>query len=250
MQRPAILLIALLALLVAQSAGALKEERRAQVREQIRSVKVWELTRDLELSEDQAKVFFPEQQSHENSKEALRRERDTIEAEMEARLGEGRRGDRQLLVYLERIKQVDKQISAQDDEFQRKLTRILSPEQQVRYELFEKRFDARLKQMIDQIKREEQRGSKSRSQGSRDSVRSRSSGDRSEMQRPSYRERAPQRQASKPATRPTKRPQKAPTKQTEKKPDTKSDEKRPSRDGQSKSDSSPSKSDSPRGKRG
>jgi hypothetical protein len=155
MKRSAKILIALLVLLLAQSAFALEAERRAQAREQIRSVKIWEMTRDLGLSEQQARMFFPAEEEHEREKERLRHERKTIETEMEARLSEGRQDDRQLLVYLERIKQVDETLAVHEREFERKLSRILRPEQRARYELFEKRFEARLRQLIKEIQRGE-----------------------------------------------------------------------------------------------
>ena len=191
----------------AKSASALKEERRAEVREQIRSVRVWELTRELELDENQARAFFAAEREYEEKLEGLRGERADVEAEMEARLREKRKDDRQLLVHLERMRQIDKRIAVQEQEFERKMGRILRPEQRVRYELFEKQFEGRLKQMIQEIKRGELAPGSLWDEEYRDSLQAR--------------ERSSRRETKK----------------------------NPAGDEKSKSDRSPSKEDSSRGKR-
>lgn len=247
MRRSARLLVAILLLGAAQGAFALKEERRAEVREQIRSVRVWELTRELGLSEQQARAFFPAEREYEERLEELRAERGEVEAEMEARLRENRKDDRELLVHLERLRQIDKRISVHEQEFERKVGRILRPEQRVRYELFEKQFEGRLKQMIQEIQRGELAPGSLWDKEYRDSLLARERGSK-QMRKPDRSTRQPEKRPQE--KRPSKSDEKRSDGKVKKSPSKESDEKRPSRDGRSKNDRNPSKQDRPRGKRG
>jgi len=168
-----ILCLAVAVWTIASPAVALKEEQREKVRQQIESVKVWQLTRDLDLSEEQAQSFFPAQKNYMERKESLRHEREAAERELEELLN--RRAEQKLITQqLDRIKGIDRESGSNELEFRKRIGRILSLEQQARYELFEKRFNAKLREMILDVQREEKRQDSGRG---RDSLESRRESD-------------------------------------------------------------------------
>jgi len=152
-----LILALLLTLKPAGEAEALQENRRAELRRRIHTVKTWELKKDLDLSEDQARSFFPLMESHDEERGLLREERRSVESELDSLLAlDGPRAEREILGKLERLKIIDRKQAARDEEYERRLGRILTPQQQARYELFERNFKARLKEMIRDIQREDE----------------------------------------------------------------------------------------------
>jgi len=148
-------LCGLLTLFAFQTADALKEEEREQVRKQISTVKTWQMTEELDLTEKQAQDLFPAQKSFEDKKGELTEQRLEVEAEL-TRLLEAKEKNRGLIKgKMAQLKKIDEQTRANEDRFHTKLSRILTVEQQAKYELFEKKFDERLRQMIRDIQKED-----------------------------------------------------------------------------------------------
>jgi hypothetical protein len=152
-----ILILALMVCLITpREANALKESRRAQVRRQIHEVKTWEMTKELGLDEEQARIFFPAMEDYEGNRDRLRDKRAGVESTLDSLLGAGgARADREILKNLESLKLIDREQTAHEDEYQRQLSRVLSPQQRARYELFERKFEARLREMIREVQRED-----------------------------------------------------------------------------------------------
>jgi hypothetical protein len=151
----AIGLCGLLILCLSQPADGLKEEQKEEVRRQISTVKTWQMIEELDLTEEQAEDLFPAQKSFEDQKSELTDKRLEVETEL-TELLEAKEKNRDLIKEkMVRLKEIDEQARTNEDRFQEKLTRILTVEQQAKYELFEKRFDERLRQMIRDIQKEE-----------------------------------------------------------------------------------------------
>ena len=154
------LLLGILLILIASPAEALRTEKREKVRSQIREVKAWQMTRELGLSEEQARSFMPAHEGFETRKSELDIKREAIEARLDSLLAGGGspRSEREILESLEHLKRVDLEMKVNKREFERKLARFLRPEQQARYELFEKKFDAELRRMIRDVRIEKPAG--------------------------------------------------------------------------------------------
>ena len=56
---------------------------------------------------------------------------------------------------MNRLKEIDEQTKANKDHFQGKLAKILTVEQQAKYQLFDKKFDTKLRRMIRDIQKED-----------------------------------------------------------------------------------------------
>ncbi|MDP6418966.1 MAG: hypothetical protein QF492_06170 [Candidatus Krumholzibacteria bacterium] len=179
-----ILLCLGLALLSASDASALKAEKRAKVRKQIEKVRTWEMTRDLELSEGQARSLFPVRDQYRTEEREFKEERKRIEEELDSlvTLRQDPASEKEILHRLERLKLLDRQKSTRRVEYQQKLGRILDTRQQARYELFEKKFDRRLRKMIQDVRKESVRKPHRISQ---DSLRNRKPADSKDRKKPS-----------------------------------------------------------------
>jgi Spy/CpxP family protein refolding chaperone len=163
MRKAIILLVSALILLNFQTAFSLKEKEKENVRKQISSVKAWKLTEELNLSEEQAQSLFPAQKAYEDRKEQLRKKREAVEKELDDLLEAEEKNDERIKEKMTQLKNVDEQSRSNEDQFRAKISKILSVEQQAKYELFEKNFEKELRQMITEIKREKT-GLKSRTE--------------------------------------------------------------------------------------
>ncbi|KPL19122.1 MAG: hypothetical protein AMJ92_04410 [candidate division Zixibacteria bacterium SM23_81] len=154
-RKATLFLVSALILLNSPMAFCLKEQEKEKVRKQISSVKAWQLTEDLNLSEEQAQVLFPAQKAYQEQKEELRKQREAEEKELDQLL-EAKEKNRGLIQKkMARLKDIDKQCRANEDQFRKKISKILTVEQQAKYELFDKKFNTRLREMIRDIKRED-----------------------------------------------------------------------------------------------
>jgi len=150
-----VLIAGILVLASTRTAHSLKEEERETVRKQISSVKAWQMTQDLDLTEEQAQTLFPAQKAFEDRKKQLSEQRSAVEKELDDLL-EAKEKDKDVIKgKMVRLKEIDKQIRTSEDEFRGKRTRILNVEQQAKYELFEKKFDTKLRQMIRDVQKED-----------------------------------------------------------------------------------------------
>lgn len=156
MRKLTVFLTSAFILLSFQTAFSLKEQEKEEVRKQISSVKAWQLTEELNLSEEQAQALFPAQKAYEGRKKELEKQREATEVELDNLL-EAREENKELIEKkLAQLKNIDEQTRTNEDQFRTKLSKILTVEQQAKYELFDKKFDSRLRQMIRDIKKEDQ----------------------------------------------------------------------------------------------
>ncbi len=153
--KKAILLMSItLILLNFQTSLALKEQEKENVRKQISSVRAWKLTEDLKLSEEQAQILFPAQKAYQDRKEELHKQREATEKELDGLLAAEDKDDQLIKEKMAQLKNIDAQSRSNEDQFRSKISQILTVEQQAKYELFDKKFDTHLREMIKDIKKE------------------------------------------------------------------------------------------------
>ncbi len=139
----------------APPAAALQEREREELRRQIRDVKSWELVKELGLSDRQVQEFVPLLEAYDRDRDALRRERRRLESELEGLVGDVSGNKERMRGVMLRMRDVDQRLAERERRFRGKAYRILNLEQQARYELFEKRFNARIRDMIKDVRREQ-----------------------------------------------------------------------------------------------
>lgn len=157
MRKAIVYTVSALILLSFQTAFSLKEQEKEKVRKQISSLKAWRLTQDLDLSEDQAQALFPTQKTYQDRKGQLRAQREGVEAELDGLLKAEEKNDKLIKEKMAQLKDIDQQTRANEDQFNKKISKILTVEQRAKYELFEKKFQTQLHEIIRDIKREDTR---------------------------------------------------------------------------------------------
>ena len=156
-RKATLLLVSALILLNSPTAFCLKEQEKEKVRKQISSVKAWQLTEDLNLSEEQAQALFPAQKAYQEQKEGLRKQREAEEKELDQLLETKEKNKDLIREKMASLKKIDEQSRANEDLFHKKISKILTVEQQAKYELFDKKFNTKLREMIRDIKREDRK---------------------------------------------------------------------------------------------
>jgi Spy/CpxP family protein refolding chaperone len=127
-------------------------EKREQLRRDIENMRVWKMTRYLELSTEQSTKFFPIFNDFQKEREKLEEER----GEMMRRLAEFVESEdkheaeiRKLMSGL--VKNRQKMVDLVDG-FRREAGRVLSLKQQAKLVLFEEHFNREIRGMIEDIR--------------------------------------------------------------------------------------------------
>ncbi len=129
-----------------------RPDKEEEVRRHIQTFRMWEMTKALDLTEEQASKIFPVLNKLEKEK-----------AELNRRIWEEIRGLRELLKEekpdsslikekLDRIKGLKKQIQEMDNKIEKLLEDNLTIEQQAKYVLFSIRFMKDLKEKINRAR--------------------------------------------------------------------------------------------------
>lgn len=125
------------------------KERHERVRKQIETVRIWKLTKELELDERTSAQLFPVLNRHDRKKIEL--EQGILMSMRELRQSlAGNKG--QLKAILDRIEQQHRDLQKEKEAEWDDLKRILSVEQQAKYLLFQSTFQREMSRMITEIK--------------------------------------------------------------------------------------------------
>ncbi len=154
MRRQAIILGSLMLVLAVSPSSALQEREREELREQIRNVKAWELVRELGLDQQTAREFVPLYDDYDRARSRHRQERKSLEATLELLVKDSSRNADQIRSVMEDLRRLDERLQVDENNFRRRAFPLLNLEQQARFELFEKRFNARLREMIKDIRKQ------------------------------------------------------------------------------------------------
>ncbi|MCB1161388.1 MAG: hypothetical protein R3C71_14375 [Candidatus Krumholzibacteriia bacterium] len=154
MRRLGFILIALSALTAALPALADGELGREEVRERIRSVKSWELVRDLGLDERTAQSFVPVFEDYDRVRGKLKHQRRGLERTLEELVKDSTGNAPRIRSVMLDMRGIDERLQQNETDFRGRAFPLLSVEQQARFELFEKRWSTRLKELIKEIRQE------------------------------------------------------------------------------------------------
>jgi len=119
-------------------------------RERMESLRIWKMTEFLELSSDQSVLFFPKLREYEASirsdqegqREIIRRINEKIEREAD------RIGQDDVRKYTQQMTDFEKRIIDKKQKFILDLSDVLTPEQQMKFIIFDSNFRNRLMKML------------------------------------------------------------------------------------------------------
>jgi len=127
-----------------------KKERHEKIRERIETLRMWRLTKVLDLDEATASRLFPLLNRYDKKRFWIERD---VRKDMNAlrRALEGRNMD-ELQEILQRLEDRHNELQRLNDEERAELKKILTPEQQARYVLFQYKFKRDMRRMIEKAK--------------------------------------------------------------------------------------------------
>lgn len=126
------------------------KEQMERVRERIETLKMWKLTKALDLNEKTSAQLFPVLNKYEKKRLAIEQALRDGMRDLRESLRE-RREDR-LKDILKRLEQNHKEMQRVNDEEWEELKRILTTEQQAKFLIFREEFDREIKRIITEAK--------------------------------------------------------------------------------------------------
>jgi Spy/CpxP family protein refolding chaperone len=132
-------------------------EDRERVRENIETLRMWKLLDALDLTSEQSTQFLPVLKDFQDAKRQFADERDRLFREIEAILDSEEIDQKALKENLADLDNTRSAFHRETEQFLAKSREILSLKQQARLLLFEERFERRLKESIQEMRRKGRR---------------------------------------------------------------------------------------------
>jgi Spy/CpxP family protein refolding chaperone len=154
------ILLALASSAVAQPPPPPFEENgpmRKQIREKIKTMKIWKLTDEVGLTPEQSEKFFPVYNKHQKSLEELDAKRDELVNRLERMTNADQVSDKDISETVRQLEEIPSQIMAERSRFMKEIGSILPLRQQAKLMVFEERFRQRLQEFIRDIRRDANR---------------------------------------------------------------------------------------------
>ncbi len=128
-----------------------------EVRKQLEQVKIWQMTKEMDLPTDKAEKFFPLYNSYNTElrgitfrrREAVRALDSTIKAE---------RSEAEVKKQVQTVLKIDAQMAAAHEKFMDSLDGVLSPVEIGKYIVFEQKFEREIRERIRTIVQQRMRG--------------------------------------------------------------------------------------------
>lgn len=124
-----------------------KDHRRP---EQLEALRIWKMTEYLELEEKQAMEFFPALQEHQDQMAELDSSEHSIHRKLHEAIKSGKVDQDFINAQINAIVKLENQRQQLRAEFLQSLSQYLTPEQQAKFLVFDRRFRQALQSMVRQ----------------------------------------------------------------------------------------------------
>ncbi len=121
--------------------------QRSQIRKQLEQIKIWQMTKEMNLPTDKAEKFFPLYNRYNDQMRTITAERMQAVGSLDSALGNHLK-ESEVNAEIEHIMKLDDQLAATHVDFIKSLSGILSPTEVARYIVFEQRFDREIRERI------------------------------------------------------------------------------------------------------
>ena len=139
--------------LFAQPPGGQFDRMMKPRREQIEILRIWKMTEELDLTEQQADKFFPKLRSEDKKIEELEQQRQMIFRDLHENVKNGKIDAKELDKTIDNLTEIETDIIQKRANFVRDLDGILSTDQQARLIIFRHKFRERMVDMMRDIQR-------------------------------------------------------------------------------------------------
>lgn len=128
----------------------------SHVQDRIRQMRIWKMTEELNISEDQAQKFFPKLNPYDKQMfESKRRYRETL-GKLNRLINNGGSNDL-IMGLIDEIIDTKKNIIKIKENFINEIREILTPQQLGKFVIFEERFEKQLQKLLQEMKWQQRR---------------------------------------------------------------------------------------------
>lgn len=121
--------------------------RDPQIRKQLEQIKIWQMTKEMNLPTAKAEKFFPLYNRYNDEMRAVTAERRQAVKSLDSTLNNHPK-DSEIDGQIKHVLRLDDQLAATHVKFIKSLGDILSPTEVARYMVFEQRFDREIRERI------------------------------------------------------------------------------------------------------
>jgi hypothetical protein len=118
-----------------------------QIRKQLEQIKIWQMTKEMNLPTGKAEKFFPLYNEYNNEMRGITAERRQMIRSLDSAVT-GNMAESEISKRIRRILTLDDQLAATHVKFINSLGAILSPTEVARYMVFEQRFDREIRDRV------------------------------------------------------------------------------------------------------
>ena len=118
-----------------------------QIRRQLEQIKIWQLTKEMNLPAEKAEKFFPLYNRYNSEMKGITDERKSLIRSLDSAVDK-HAGESELTGQIKHIVGLDDRLAATHVNFIKSLEEILSPTEVARYLVFEQRFDKEIRERI------------------------------------------------------------------------------------------------------
>jgi Spy/CpxP family protein refolding chaperone len=137
-------------------------EMRERMKERIKTIKIWKLTEEVNLTSEQSEKFFPVYNEFQNSMMELEKKRFELLKELDELADLSDVADQKLIEKINNIESINEDDKKLKSKFLNDISSILSVRQQAKLLIFEEHFKRRMQEMIQDVRRGGGRGFKSK----------------------------------------------------------------------------------------
>lgn len=131
---------------------------RERIRERIRTVKIWKLAEELNLSEEQSQKFFPIYNSFQAERESLDEKRRDTMRRLDELTSKENPSEEDIFKLLNKLDDLGNEEQQKRLEFRQKIKGVLTPRQMGRLVVFELRFQQQMQEIMRDVRMEMRRG--------------------------------------------------------------------------------------------
>ncbi len=122
-------------------------------KEKLEMIRIWKLTEELNLSEDQSTRFFPKLKELKRVREEFEQNRMKIIEEIENYLRNAKKYEKELKAKIQELELSESKFREAEAKIKKEIAAILTPEQQAKFMLFQMRFNEELRNVIQRAKK-------------------------------------------------------------------------------------------------
>lgn len=128
-----------------------------EVRKQLEQIKIWQMTKDLNLPTTKAEKFFPLYNEYNSELSGITAQRRQVIRGLDSAIKKGS-DDSEVKKQIQQFLNLDTQLADANAKFMQSLEGILTPVEVAKYIVFEQRFDREIRERVRMIMQQRMRG--------------------------------------------------------------------------------------------